>query len=278
MNVAILGTGYVGLTTGACLAYLGHRVACVDRDPSKIAALQRGEVPFYEPFLRELMNAASPNLCFTTEYGEAVPDAEVVFIAVGTPPGQNGTPDLTQLQGAARGIAEQLGEGFTVVVNKSTVPVGSGNWVEALVREELKKRHEGTERSFAVASNPEFLREGSAIHDSLYPNRVVIGAEQRKTLEVLYELYRPLLNQSFHEPDFLPRPEKARSVPLISTDLASAEIIKYAANAFLALKISYINEISRLAEKVGANITHVARGIGLDERIGTGFLQAGIGW
>ena len=277
MNVAILGTGYVGLTTGACLAFLGHKVTCVDPVAEKIEALKRGEVPFHEPHLDELLADARRNLIFTTSYAEAIPDAQVIFIAVGTPPGNGGSPDLQYLLSAAHGVGEHMGSHFTVVVNKSTVPIGSGNWVGSLVREAAAARGAGHE-NFAVASNPEFLREGSALLDSLYPDRVVIGADQARTAQVLYTLYQPLLDQTFQAPRFLPRPERLGAVPLISTDLASAELIKYAANAFLSLKISYINEIGQLAEKVGANISHVARGMGLDARIGTRFLQAGIGW
>src|SRR5271154_3258510 len=279
MNVTILGTGYVGLTTGACLAYLGHQVHCVDADPKKIEALERGEMPFFEPHLADLVGDARANLCFTTDYTRAIPDAQVIFIAVGTPPGPGGAPDLRYLESAARGIGENLGAHFTVIVNKSTVPIGSGNWVGSLVRDAFQKRNEAKEGgSFAVASNPEFLREGSALHDSLFPDRVVGGADEPQTAEVLYTLYRPLLEQSFPAPSYLPRPEATEAAPLISTDLASAELIKYAANAFLSLKISYINEIGLLAEKVGADIAQVAKGIGLDARIGTRFLQAGIGW
>jgi UDPglucose 6-dehydrogenase len=279
VNVSILGTGYVGLTTGACLAFLGHKVTCADADPRKIEMLDNGEVPFHEPHLAELIEEARCNLRFTTEYAHAIPGAQVIFIAVGTPPGINGAPDLKYLQSAARGIGEHLTGDFAVVVNKSTVPIGSGNWVGSLVREAYEQRVGRKAREgFAVASNPEFLREGSALHDSLYPDRVVIGADEAQTAEILYSLYRPILDQTFQAPSFLPRPEECGAVPLISTDLASAELIKYAANAFLALKISYINEIGQLAEKVGADIGHVAKGIGLDARIGTRFLQAGIGW
>ncbi len=279
MNVAIIGTGYVGLTTGACLAFLGHQVDCVDAEEKKIAALERGQMPFFEPHLAELVADAGENLHFTTDYKRAIPQAQVIFIAVGTPPGANGSPDLRYLEAAARGIGENLGGHFTVIVNKSTVPIGSGNWVDSLVRDAFE-RHNGARPggSFSVASNPEFLREGSALHDSLYPDRVVIGTDDTQTAEVLYTLYRPILEQSFPAPAYLPRPEETEAVPLISTDLASAELIKYAANAFLSLKISYINEVGTLAEKVGADITQVAKGIGLDARIGTRFLQAGIGW
>ncbi len=279
MNVSIIGTGYVGLTTGVCLAFLEHHVTCVDADQQKIAALNRGEIPIYEPHLAELLAEARPNLCFTTDYAAAVSKAQVVFIAVGTPPGENGAPDLRYLEAAAQGIGERLPDSFTVVVNKSTVPIGSGNWVGALVREACERSSGGKAHGrFAVASNPEFLREGSAIHDTLYPDRVVIGADEPQTAEVLYSLYRPILDQTFQPPSYLPRPEGLGAVPLISTDLASAELIKYAANAFLALKISYINEVGQLAERVGADISQVAKGIGLDARIGTRFLQAGIGW
>ena len=279
MNVTIIGTGYVGLTTGACLAYLGHKVTCVDADPKKITSLESGKMPFHEPHLGDLVANAQDNLIFTTDYAQAIPEAQVIFIAVGTPPGANGSPDLRYLESAARGIGERLGDHFTVIVNKSTVPIGSGNWVDSLVRDAFQKRKDGkTGGTFAVASNPEFLREGSALHDSLYPDRVVVGADEPQTAEVLYTLYRPILEQSFSTPTYLTRPDGLEAVPLIATDLASAELIKYAANAFLSLKISYINEVGQLAEKVGADITQVAKGIGLDARIGTRFLQAGIGW
>lgn len=280
MNVSIIGTGYVGLTTGVCLGFLGHRVTCIDADEVKIGRLKAGEAPIYEPGLTELMAMARPNLRFSGCCEESVPDSQVIFIAVGTPPLPTGGPDLSYLSAAARSIGACLaGTGYTVVVNKSTVPIGSGNWVEALIRESYEQQHGSRpDGRFAVASNPEFLREGSALHDSLFPDRVVIGADSPRALETLYTLYRPILDQTFAAPNFLPRPEDLGAVPLVSTDLASAELIKYAANAFLALKISYINEIGRLAEKVGADITQVAKGIGLDARIGTRFLQAGIGW
>lgn len=278
MNVAIIGTGYVGLTTGVCLAFLGHSVTCLDTDERKIEDLRSGKIPIYEPNLDELIEDARPNLTFTSSYPEAIPAAEVVFIAVGTPPTPSGAPNLEYLSQAARCVGQHMGSNFTVVVNKSTVPIGSGNWVESLLRDSGAHRADGPSPDFAVASNPEFLREGTALHDSLYPDRIVIGADQPRALEVLYSLYRPILDQTFPAPTFLPRPEDVVAVPLVSTDLASAELIKYAANAFLALKISFINEIGLLAERVGANIAEVARGIGLDSRIGPRFLSAGIGW
>jgi UDPglucose 6-dehydrogenase len=279
MQVAIIGTGYVGLTTGVCLAWLGHDVTCLDTDQKKIEALLRGEIPIHEPHLEELIASVRGRLKFTTSYPDAIPQADVIFIAVGTPPKDDGSPNLSYLGSAAAQIGEHMGKEFTVVVNKSTVPIGSGNWVESLVREAYEKRWGvKLDGSFAVASNPEFLREGAALADSLYPDRVVVGADSTRALEVLYTLYRPLVEQSFAAPTFLPRPDRLGAVPLVATDLASAELIKYAANAFLALKISYINEIGLVAERVGADINMVAKGIGLDSRIGTRFLQPGIGW
>ena len=279
MKVAIIGTGYVGLTTGVCLAYVGHEVQCLDTDTAKITALQNGKTPIYEPFLEELLADAAARIRFTTSYEEAIPGADVVFIAVGTPPSPDGGPDLQYLRLAAQSIGQHLDHEFTVVVNKSTVPIGSGNWVDSLIRESYEAaRGKRPNLCFAVASNPEFLREGSGLHDSLYPDRVVVGSDNSRSLDTLYGLYRPMLDQSFTAPTYLPRPEELGAVPLIATDLASAELIKYAANAFLALKISYINEISQLAERVGADIGQVAKGIGLDARIGTRFLHAGIGW
>src|SRR5215472_6809 len=279
MNVSIIGAGYVGLTTGTCLAYLGHRVTCIDSDERKIAMLRSGKTPIYEPFLAELMADAAPRLRFCRNYESAVPDADVIFIAVGTPSSANGSPDLQYVSAAARGIGQHYAGDFTVVVNKSTVPIGSGNWVDSLVRESYEQHHgKKANGQFSVASNPEFLREGTGLSDSLYPDRVVVGSDNERALEVLYTLYRPILDQTFQAPAYLPRPEQVAAAPLIATDLASAELIKYAANAFLALKISYINEIGTLAERVGADITLIAKGIGLDARIGTRFLQAGIGW
>jgi UDPglucose 6-dehydrogenase len=278
MRVAIIGTGYVGLTTGVCLSFIGHSVSCLDTDESKIRSLKAGQIPIYEPNLEDLLEDAHPNLTFTSSYAEAIPGAEVVFIAVGTPPTPSGAPNLEYLSQAARCIGQHINGDFTVVVNKSTVPIGSGNWVGSLLRESGQQRTDGTKPDFAVASNPEFLREGTALRDSLYPDRIVIGADEPRALEVLYSLYRPIVDQSFQAPTFLPRPETVVAVPLVSTDLASAELIKYAANGFLALKISFINEIGLLAECVGADISEVARAIGLDSRIGPRFLNAGIGW
>lgn len=279
MNVVILGAGYVGLTTAAALAYLGHRVTCVDVDPDRVRMLQAGQVPIFEPGLDKMLASTREQLGFTTNAGPAISTADVVFIAVGTPPLPDGAPDLRYLKSAAAMIGANLGDHFTVIVNKSTVPIGSGNWVEALVRDALAERNASTDAErFCVASNPEFLREGSALHDSLYANRIVVGCDVTNARDVLANLYRPIVKQSFEAPEYLPRPEGLTSVPFVTTTLASAELIKYSANAFLALKISFINEIAELAERVGADVTEVATGIGLDQRIGSRFLQAGVGW
>lgn len=272
MKVTIIGTGYVGLSTGVCLAYIGHNVVCVDSNPAKVDLLRSGKAPFFEPNLEDLLADAMPRLKFTTQYSEAVPGSDVVFIAVGTPPVANGAPDLQYLRSAATELGSHLDDHYTVIVNKSTVPVGSGNWVDSIVRDACPNGR------FCIASNPEFLREGSALHDSLYPDRIVLGADENDGIDVLSALYRPILDQSFPAPTYLPRPDGMGAVPVVTTDRASAELIKYAANAFLSLKISFINEVGQLAGKVGANIQHVARGIGLDRRIGARFLNAGIGW
>jgi len=279
MRVSIVGAGYVGITTGVALAYLGHTVTLLDSDESKINLLRQGEFPIYEPFLEEFAALAQSRLRYTTDADEAHNGADLIFIAVGTPPLADGNPDLSYLRAAATAIGERLGDSFTVVVNKSTVPIGCGNWVESLVRESFEAHNgERSKGRFSVASNPEFLREGSALHDSLYPDRVVVGSDDPRALECLYNLYRPVVEQTFPAPSFLPRPESLGAVPLITTNLASAELVKYAANAFLALKISFINEVAQLSEKVGADATQISKGIGLDARIGTRFLQAGIGW
>ncbi len=283
MRSTVIGTGYVGTVTGACLSYLGHRVTCVDVDARKIEMLQRGEMPIYEPYLAELLQLAAcrGGIDFSTDLRPAVAESDVIFIAVGTPPLPTGEADLSYLEAAARGIGAALSPPkFRVVVNKSTVPVGSGNLVETLVREGIQDAAIPNGRSirFGVASNPEFLREGSAIFDSLYADRIVVGAEDGATLAVLAELYRPVVEQQFEAPPFLPRPEGFRRVPLVTTSLTSAEMIKYAANNFLALKIGFANEMANICERVGADVTEVTTGIGLDARIGSRFLNAGLGW
>jgi UDPglucose 6-dehydrogenase len=320
MEAAVLGTGYVGLVTGACLASLGHRVICMDSDPAKLTVLNRGEIPIYEPGLPELVAAGQERgrLTFTPHLEEAVRSAEVIFICVGTPPLPDGNVDLTQVEAVARQIGATLDTGYRVIVNKSTVPVGSGDWVRVLIEDGVRAREDltslpsddggglhvrspGYERAaapvrvgsstsesrsavgappsavatapnFDVVSNPEFLREGSAIADMLHPDRIVVGSDSPRALGVLRELYAPIIEQSF-----LPGAIR-QAVPFVETDLASAEMIKYAANAFLATKVSFINEIANICERVGARVDQVAYGMGLDERIGSRFLNAGIGW
>src|SRR5450432_358990 len=280
MNVTVIGTGYVGTVTGVCLAYLGHSVTCVDTDAAKIAVLQRGQSPIYEPYLEQMMTMAAERggIQFTTELDAAVKRSEVIFIAVGTPPLPSGEANLCYLEAAANGIGAAMdGSRFRVVVNKSTVPVGSGNLVEALVRDGIGASHSGERIRFGVASNPEFLKEGTAVEDSLYPDRIVVGGDAA-TLSVMRELYEPLVAQAFDQPPRVSRPSSMISVPLLATSLTSAEMIKYAANAFLAMKIGFANEIANICERVGAEGPEVMAGIGLDSRIGAKFLNAGIGW
>ncbi|MBP2151679.1 UDP-glucose dehydrogenase family protein [Xanthobacter flavus] len=259
MQVAMIGAGYVGLVSGACFSDFGHRVTCVDTDTAKIAALKGGEIPIYEPGLSELVatNVAAERLFFTTDLAGALEEAEAVFIAVGTPSRRgDGHADLSYVYQAARDIARAIRR-YTVVVTKSTVPVGTGDEVERIIRE-LRPDAE-----FAVVSNPEFLREGAAITDFKRPDRIVVGTEDERAKQVMTDLYRPLyLNQA----------------PLLFTSRRTAELTKYAANAFLATKITFINEIADLCEKVGGNVQDVARGIGLDNRIGSKFLHAGPGY
>jgi len=280
MRVTVIGTGYVGTVTGACLSYLGHHVTCVDTDASKIARLRRGESPIYEPHLETMLALAGERggIDFSTELDDAVRASDVIFIAVGTPPLPSGEANLTYLESAARNIGASMDDSrFRVVVNKSTVPVGSGNLVEALVREGVSEAGTQGKIRFGVASNPEFLREGSAVGDSLYPDRIVVGGDAA-TLAVMRELYEPLVAQSFTPPPGVPRPSSMISVPLLTTSLTSAEMIKYAANAFLAMKIGFANEMANICERVGAEAPEVMAGIGLDSRIGAKFLYPGVGW
>lgn len=256
MKVAVIGTGYVGLVTGVVLSSLGNDVICVDNNPEKVQTLRSGVSPIYEPGLEELMKKGMEDgfLSFTDDTAEAVQRSEVVFIAVGTPPGEDGTPDLKFV----RAVAEAVGKAIkrpTIVINKSTVPVGTGDLVESIILAQGC-----TPDLLDVVSNPEFLREGSAIDDTLHPDRIVIGMKRPAAADKIKELYAPL------------------EAPIIVTDLQSAELIKYASNSFLALKISYINAISRICELCGANVADVSKGMGADNRIGTQFLQAGLGW
>ena len=283
MRVTVIGTGYVGTVTGVCLAYLGHRVTCVDTDGKKIARLQNHDIPIYEPGLSELLVLAESagGIDFRTDLAGAVAESDVIFIAVGTPPLPTGEANLAYLESAARSIGAAMdATRYRVVVNKSTVPVGCGNLVETLIREGIREGNPWKEREigFGVASNPEFLREGSAIEDSLYPDRIVVGAPDQRTIKLLNDLYQPLVQQQFEAPPFCARPTGFKKVPVVTTTLTSAEMIKYAANAFLAMKIGFANEMANICEKVGADAPEVMTGIGLDERIGISFLNAGIGW
>lgn len=259
MRVAIVGTGYVGLVSGACFAHFGHDVICIDKDENKIRRLEAGEIPIFEPGLDALVaeTVAAKRLSFTTDLRAATPDAETVFIAVGTPSRRgDGFADLSYVYAAAEEIAAAM-NGYTVVVTKSTVPVGTGAEVEAIIRRTRP------DADFSVVSNPEFLREGAAIEDFKRPDRIVVGAEDERARDVMREVYRPLF---------------INETPIVFTNRATSELIKYAANAFLATKITFINEMADLCEKVGANVQEVARGIGLDGRIGSKFLHAGPGY
>lgn len=259
MNIAVVGSGYVGLVTGTCFAEFGVNVTCVDKDQEKIEGLNKGIIPIYEPGLDVMVhrNVKAGRLSFTTDLAEAVRHALVVFIAVGTPPKDDGSADLRFVEEVAIEVARSM-DGYKVIVDKSTVPIGTGAWVTEIV-----KKHQPQPIPFDVVSNPEFLREGAAIEDFMRPNRVVIGANTSQAIAVMKDLYSPLY---------------LIETPIVITNVESAEMIKYAANAFLATKISYINEVAALCEKVGADVHQVAKGIGLDNRIGSKFLHPGPGY
>jgi UDPglucose 6-dehydrogenase len=256
MNICIVGSGHVGLVTGACLADLGNQVICMDDDKSKIASLLKGHIPFYEPELESVVQrtVSAGRLSFTTDAAEGVLKAKVIFICVGTPQGPDGAADLSYVETAAKRVAEAM-DGYRAIVDKSTVPVKTGGWVKRTV--ELNNRRQ---YDFDVVSNPEFLREGKAVHDFMHPDRIVIGVESERAAQLMKELYQPF------------------KAPMIVTNIETAELIKHASNAFLAVKISYINAIANICEAVGADVTKVAEGMGLDERIGRAFLDAGIGY
>lgn len=289
MRVCVIGTGYVGLVTGACLAHIGHHVICVDNNEEKVKLMKSGQSPIYEPGLSEIMQSASEAgyLEFTSDLAAGVEHGEILFIAVGTPALPNGDSDTRYVEAVARGIGANLKGGYKVIVNKSTVPIGSGDWVRMIVLDGVAEcqmslvgaggisGEEATAKiaaEFDVVSNPEFLREGSAVYDTFNPDRIVLGSNSKRGIAMMQELYTPIVERQFAEDKSLPK------VPLVVTDVNSAEMIKYAANAFLATKISFINEVANICDRVGGDITQVARGIGLDSRIGSKFLQAGIGW
>src|SRR5918911_691118 len=259
MHIAVIGTGYVGLVTGACFAEFGVDVTCVDVDEKKIARLSDGQIPIYEPGLEQLIakNAQAGRLHFSTDLKSAVEQALVIFLAVGTPPKEDGSADLSYVEEAARSVAEHM-NGYKVIVTKSTVPIGTGERLRTLIREHQQKRF-----NFGVVSNPEFLREGAAINDFMRPDRVVIGSRDEEAVAIMRDLYRPL---------FL------IETPFLVTSLEAAELTKYAANAFLATKISFINEIANLCDRIGCDVHDVARGMGMDGRIGLNFLHPGPGF
>jgi len=259
MHIAVIGTGYVGLVTGACFAEFGVEVTCVDVDETKIDKLNQGVIPIYEPGLDAIVekNAKAGRLHFTTDIRSAVQDALIVFLAVGTPPREDGSPDMTYYRQAAKDVAEAM-NGYKVLVTKSTVPIGTGKWLHRFVTENLK-----VDTTFGVASNPEFLREGAAIDDFMRPDRVVIGSNEPDAIAIMKDLYRPLY---------------LIETPIVITSLEAAELIKYAANAFLATKITFINEIANLCDAIGCDVHDVARGMGMDNRIGRKFLHPGPGY
>ncbi|HEV7701053.1 MAG TPA: UDP-glucose/GDP-mannose dehydrogenase family protein [Pyrinomonadaceae bacterium] len=259
MHIAVIGTGYVGLVTGACFAEFGVDVTCVDVDREKVEKLNRGVIPIYEPGLDKIVekNVAADRLSFTTDVRSAVERANVVFLAVGTPPKEDGAPDMSFYRQAAKDISESM-NGYKVLVTKSTVPIGTGQWLREFVQANLK-----ADTDFGVASNPEFLREGAAIDDFMRPDRVVIGSNEERAIDVMKELYRPLY---------------LIETPIVITSLEAAELIKYAANAFLATKITFINEIANLCDAIGCDVHDVARGMGMDNRIGRKFLHPGPGY
>jgi UDPglucose 6-dehydrogenase len=288
MRVCVIGTGYVGLVTGVCLAHIGHHVICVDNNEEKVKLMKSGQSPIYEPGLSELMQASTQagRLEFTADLAAGVEHGEILFIAVGTPPLPTGESDTRYVEAVARGIGNHLNGGFKVIVNKSTVPIGSGDWVRMIVLDGVAERQKAlvgaggvsddvitqVAADFEVVSNPEFLREGSAVYDTFNPDRIVLGSNSPKAIAMMKELYTPIVERQ-HAED-----KAAAPVPVVVTDISSAEMVKYAANAFLATKISFINEVANICDRVGADVTQVAKGIGLDSRIGSKFLQAGIGW
>ena len=285
MRVCVIGTGYVGLVTGVCLSHIGHDVICVDNNEEKVKLMQSGQSPIFEPGLSELMQSSmeAKRLTFTTDLAAGVSHGDILFIAVGTPPLPTGESDTRYVEAVARGIGEHLDGGYKVIVNKSTVPIGSGDWVRMIVMDGIAERQQvpvgaGAPASkpeapmFDVVSNPEFLREGSAVYDTFNPDRIVLGGSNPKAIAMMKELYEPIVERKFAEDQAAPQ------VPILVTDLSSAEMVKYASNAFLATKISFINEVANICDRVGADVVQVAQGIGLDSRIGNKFLQAGIGW
>src|SRR6059058_1835344 len=275
MQVAVVGSGYVGLVAGACFADLGHDVIIVDNDQRKLAALNRGEVPIHENFLPELLERhRGTRIRFSDDLQTAVRASKAIFVAVGTPPTEHGEADLSYVESVARGISSAINS-YKVVVEKSTVPVYTSDWVRKIIL-----RNGAEPEEFDIASNPEFLREGTAVTDFLYPDRIVVGADTPRCAAVLREIYAPLADGTYYlKPDAIPRPDRAQiPPPLIVTSAKSAELIKHASNAFLAMKISFVNAVASICESVGADVQQVCQGIGTDSRIGRRFLSPGIGY
>jgi UDPglucose 6-dehydrogenase len=275
MQITVVGSGYVGLVAGACFADLGHDVILVDNDQDKLAALKQGKVPIHENFLPELLERhRGKRLEFSDDLQKAVRSSAVIFIAVGTPPTEQGEADLSYVESVARSISGAI-NGYKVVVEKSTVPVYTSDWVRKIIL-----RNAAAPDSFEIASNPEFLREGTAVTDFLYPDRIVLGADTERSATVLRKLYAPLADGTYYNrPDAIPRPDGARiPPPIIVTSAKSAELIKHASNAFLAMKISFVNAVASICESVGADVQQVCQGIGTDSRIGPRFLNPGIGY
>jgi UDPglucose 6-dehydrogenase len=279
MKICVIGTGYVGLVTGVCLAEINHNVICVDKDKSKINMLLDGKMPIYEPGLDKLVekNIKKKNLIFSSNVESAIKSQDIIFICVGTPPLPDGSADLQQVEEVAKVIGNNLNN-YKIIVNKSTVPIGSGDWVSMIINDNADNSHIKSDSKFDVVSNPEFLREGTAISDTFFPDRIVLGSTSKSAIDTMKKLYEPIISQKFDLMDISFDPKNSKSIPIVESDLVSAEMIKYAANSFLATKISYINEIANICEKAGADINMVAYGIGLDSRIGRKFLNAGIGW
>lgn len=274
MRVCVIGTGYVGLVTGACLAHTGHDVICVDNNEAKVKLMSAGQSPIHEPGLPEIIQSAiaSQKITFTTDIAAGVAHGEILFIAVGTPALPDGQSDTRYVEAVARSIGVNLTSGYKVIVNKSTVPIGSGDWVRMIVLDGMAEHGNTSHAEFDIVSNPEFLREGAAVYDTFNPDRIVLGSSSDRALKLMQDLYQPIIQRTYALDKTLP------PVPVVVTDINSAEMVKYAANAFLAVKISFINEVANVCDRVGADILEVSRGIGLDSRIGQKFLQAGIGW
>ncbi len=275
MKVCVIGTGYVGLVTGVCLAEIGHDVICVDKDAKKIASLGKGEVPIFEEGLEELVkkNLKKGSLGFAGDVGSAIRQSDIIFICVGTPPLPSGKPDLAAIDEVSKLVGESL-NGYKIIINKSTVPIGSAKRIKKIIKE--NQNSESSKYDFDIVSNPEFLKEGEAVKDAFFPERIVIGSGSKKAIEAMKKLYGPIINQDFDYASS--NTHKKEKVPLVITDSTSSELIKYASNAFLATKISFVNEIANICERIDANILDVTYGMGLDSRIGSRFMKAGIGW